>query len=104
MLITRFMTADGVGEVLDFMPVIQDGKPTDRNRLVRRLRVARGTMHFVMDVQPRFDYGRAKHTIEPAPRPVFRGDRADRRAARQLPAGIHAPVADQRGDQPQREA
>ena len=28
MLITRFMTPDGVGEVLDFMPVIQDSPPT----------------------------------------------------------------------------
>jgi GH15 family glucan-1,4-alpha-glucosidase len=65
MLITRFMTADGVGEVLDFMPVIEGG-PTDRHRIVRKLRVARGTMQFVMDLQPRFDYGRAGHTIEPA--------------------------------------
>ena len=63
MLITRFMTPDGVGEVLDFMPVIE-GKPTDRHRLVRYLRVARGTMRFEMEIQPRFDYGRAKHTIE----------------------------------------
>ena len=63
MLITRFMTPDGVGEVLDFMPVIE-GKPTDRHRLVRHLRVARGTMQFEMDIQPRFDYGRAKHTVE----------------------------------------
>ncbi len=63
MLITRFMTPDGVGEVLDFMPVIED-KPTDRHRLVRHLRVARGTMQFVMEIQPRFDYGRAKHTVE----------------------------------------
>src|SRR5712664_160182 len=37
MLITRFMTADGVGEVTDFMPVIEGG-PTDRHRLVRHLR------------------------------------------------------------------
>jgi GH15 family glucan-1,4-alpha-glucosidase len=63
MLITRFMTADGVGEVLDFMPVIEGG-PTDRHRIVRKLRVARGTMRFVLDLQPRFDYGRAEHTIE----------------------------------------
>jgi pentatricopeptide repeat protein len=63
MLITRFMTPDGVGEVVDFMPVIE-GPPTDRHRLVRFLRVARGTMQFVADVQPRFDYGRASHTIE----------------------------------------
>jgi pentatricopeptide repeat protein len=63
MLITRFMTPDGVGEVLDFMPVIE-GEPTDRHRLVRYLRVARGTMAFRVEVQPRFDYGRAQHTVD----------------------------------------
>ena len=63
MLITRFMTPDGVGEVLDFMPVIE-GAPTDRHRLVRHLRVARGTMEFQVDVQPRFDYGRASHSVD----------------------------------------
>ncbi len=63
MLITRFMTPDGVGEVLDFMPVIE-GEPTDRHRLVRHLRVARGTMKFVLEIQPRFDYGRTGHRVE----------------------------------------
>jgi len=63
MLITRFMTPGGVGEVLDFMPVIE-GKPTDRHRLVRHLRCARGTMQFQLEIQPRFDYGRVGHTIE----------------------------------------
>jgi pentatricopeptide repeat protein len=63
MLITRFMTPDGVGEVLDFMPVIE-GEPTDRHRLVRHLRVARGTMQFVLDLEPRFNYGRSGHTID----------------------------------------
>jgi pentatricopeptide repeat protein len=74
MLITRFMTPDGVGEVLDFMPVIE-GAPTDRHRLVRHLRVARGTMQFTLDLQPRFDYGRARHTMEVAEGgAVFRSD------------------------------
>ena len=59
MLITRFMTPDGVGEVQDFMPVIE-GKPTDRHRLVRMLKVARGIMRFKVDLQPRFDYGRGQ--------------------------------------------
>jgi GH15 family glucan-1,4-alpha-glucosidase len=63
MLITRFMTPDGVGEVLDFMPVIE-GQPTDRHRLVRHLRVARGTMKFELEIQPRFNYGRTGHTVE----------------------------------------
>jgi GH15 family glucan-1,4-alpha-glucosidase len=62
-LITRFMSADGVGEVHDFMPVLT-GRPTGRHRIVRRVRVNRGTMTFAMDLQPRFDYARAPHTTE----------------------------------------
>jgi GH15 family glucan-1,4-alpha-glucosidase len=62
-LITRFMTPDGVGEVHDFMPVIE-GPATGRHRLVRNIRVVRGTMRFAIEVQPRFDYGRKPHTLE----------------------------------------
>jgi len=62
-LITRLMTQDGVGEVHDFMPVI-DGEATDRHRLVRRLSVVRGTMRFVMDIQPAFDYARKPHKLD----------------------------------------
>ena len=39
------------------------------------------------------------HVRQP-PRALRRGDRADRRAARQFPAGVHAPLADQRRVQP----
>ena len=61
-LITRFMTPDGVAEVQDFMPVA-GGEATDRHRLVRVLRVVRGTMRFMLDIQPRFDYGRKPHKL-----------------------------------------
>jgi GH15 family glucan-1,4-alpha-glucosidase len=61
-LITRFMTPDGVGEVHDFMPVIT-GVATDRHRLVRQLRVVRGTMRFAVDIQPAFDYARQPHKV-----------------------------------------
>jgi GH15 family glucan-1,4-alpha-glucosidase len=62
-LITRFLTPDGVGEVTDFMPIAGD-RPTDRHRLVRLLRVVRGSMRFVMEIKPRFDYGRLPHKLE----------------------------------------
>jgi len=62
-LVTRFMTPDGVGEVHDFMPVAEGGA-TDRHRLVRNIRVVRGTMRFAIEIQPRFDYGRATHKLE----------------------------------------
>jgi GH15 family glucan-1,4-alpha-glucosidase len=61
-LITRFMTPDGVGEVHDFMP-IAGGAATDRHRLVRQLKVVRGTMRFLIDIQPAFDYGRKPHKL-----------------------------------------
>ncbi|HTS99590.1 MAG TPA: glycoside hydrolase family 15 protein [Streptosporangiaceae bacterium] len=62
-LITRFMTPDGVGEVHDFMPVA-GSRATDRHRLVRQLRVVRGTMRFAVELQPRFNYGRTPHELE----------------------------------------
>ncbi len=59
-LITRFMTEGGVGEVVDFMPVT-GSQPTDHHRLVRMVRCVRGEMSFAIDISPRFDYGRLSH-------------------------------------------
>ena len=58
-LITRFLTPEGVGEVQDFMPVAPNG--STRQRLIRRVLCVRGTMRFRVEVEPRFDYGRAPH-------------------------------------------
>ncbi|MHB9863641.1 glycoside hydrolase family 15 protein [Streptomyces sp. YIM S03343] len=62
-LVTRFMSPDGVGEVLDFMPPSHDRTPTDRHTLVRVVRVVRGTVDFTLECRPRFDYGRAEHEL-----------------------------------------
>ncbi|MEV1146474.1 glycoside hydrolase family 15 protein [Micromonospora sp. NPDC049799] len=62
-LITRFLSADGVAELVDFMPVTGE-TVTDRHTIVRMLRIVRGTMTLRMDCQPRFDYGRQTHTVE----------------------------------------
>jgi GH15 family glucan-1,4-alpha-glucosidase len=59
-LITRFLTPAGVGEVQDFMP-ITGGASEHRHRLIRRVLGVRGEMRFRVDVQPRFDYGREGH-------------------------------------------
>lgn len=63
-LVTRFMAPDGVGEVADFMAPLDTTTPTDRHRLVRLVRVVRGSLGFDLVCRPRFDYGRAPHTIE----------------------------------------
>jgi GH15 family glucan-1,4-alpha-glucosidase len=62
MLLTRFLSADGVGEVIDFMPIAGD-VATDHHRLVRLVRVVRGEMRFRIECEPRFDYGRVKAEI-----------------------------------------
>ncbi|HEX5201391.1 glycoside hydrolase family 15 protein [Paractinoplanes rhizophilus] len=59
-LITRFMTDAGVGEVIDFMPIAGKTR-TDVHRLVRLVRCVRGTITFHADLAPRFDYGRRPH-------------------------------------------
>ncbi|MEU7057101.1 glycoside hydrolase family 15 protein [Streptomyces sp. NPDC046197] len=56
-LVTRFMTAAGAGEVLDFMPVT-GATATPRHRLFRMVRCVRGSMTFHVEIAPRFDYGR----------------------------------------------
>ncbi len=62
-LITRFMSPDGVGEVVDFMPVA-GGQATHRHRLVRMVRVVRGKLRFRLECEPRFNYGRDRADVE----------------------------------------
>ncbi|MET9789498.1 glycoside hydrolase family 15 protein [Streptomyces canus] len=62
-LITRFYTEDGVGEVQDFMPVDGDTVETERHRLIRRVVCVRGSIPFRTRVAPRFDYGAQPHTL-----------------------------------------
>jgi GH15 family glucan-1,4-alpha-glucosidase len=62
-LITRFFADDGVGEVQDFMPVVDDSHESGRHRLIRRVLCVRGSLSFTARVAPRFDYARQSHTV-----------------------------------------
>ncbi|MFI2263644.1 glycoside hydrolase family 15 protein [Streptomyces tubercidicus] len=62
-LITRFFADNGVGEVQDFMPIVDDSREADRHRLIRRVLCVRGSLPFIARVAPRFDYGRSVHTV-----------------------------------------
>ncbi|RSS80024.1 glycoside hydrolase family 15 protein [Streptomyces sp. WAC06614] len=66
-LVTRFMTEEGVGEVIDFMPLGEAEAPADRHRIVRIMRVTRGTVRFRIDCRPAFDYARAPHHLTLTP-------------------------------------
>ena len=70
-LITRFFTERGVGEVQDFMPIESVDTGMHRHRLIRRAWCVRGEMEFQIEVQPRFDYGRAEHEVEMHPHGVL---------------------------------
>jgi len=59
-LITRFLTPDGVIEVHDFMPVSDAHEDDHRQRLVRRVTGVRGTVTVRMRVDARPDYGRCR--------------------------------------------
>jgi hypothetical protein len=57
-LVTRFLSPDGVGEIEDFMPVGIGGAPERYDQVVRRVRVARGRVELEVRCEPAFDYGR----------------------------------------------
>jgi GH15 family glucan-1,4-alpha-glucosidase len=62
-LVTRFFTEAGLGQVVDFMPPA-GATATDDHRIVRLLQCVRGEMTFEVDLAPRFDYGRQPHRVE----------------------------------------
>src|SRR5262245_458025 len=59
-LVTRFLHAEGIGEIDDYMP-LGGGNAAVADQLVRRVRVVRGHMPFRLECRPAFDYARAQH-------------------------------------------
>ena len=59
-LLTRFLSPDGIGELTDFMPVGHE----EEKKLVRRLTTIRGEAKYCLECRPRFNYGRDSHTAE----------------------------------------
>ena len=66
-LLTRFLSSEGVAEVSDFMPVRGNQAPC----IVRRAKTVRGEVRFRMTCDPRFNYARAEHTTEQRDGAVF---------------------------------
>src|SRR5690606_23736584 len=59
-LLTRFRSEEGVGEVTDFMP---GEEVYEGHVLMRRLTNVRGKAIYKMKCFPKFDYGRSDHEI-----------------------------------------
>jgi GH15 family glucan-1,4-alpha-glucosidase len=62
-LITRFLSIDGVAEVTDFMPIRQSGRATHQHMIIRSVKVVRGSLAFNMLCRPAFNYARDPHTV-----------------------------------------
>lgn len=64
-LVTRFLSADGVAELIDYMPI---GAPrrdhAGYHGLIRRVRVVRGELTFQMECRPAFNYARDPHETQ----------------------------------------
>lgn len=60
-LITRFLTREGVGEVTDYMPLdLRKGGPP-HHRIIRQVEAVRGNVPFELVCLPAFDYARQTH-------------------------------------------
>lgn len=60
-LVTRFLSEDGVGEVIDFMPW-HTGVNSSQS-IIRIARCVRGTVEFQMECLPAFNYARDSHEV-----------------------------------------
>ncbi|GJL67150.1 MAG: glucoamylase [Nitrospirales bacterium] len=60
-LVTRFLSPEGVGRVIDFMPVGFRSNRRHPNGLIRRVQAIRGTMAFRIVCRPAFNYARDAH-------------------------------------------
>src|SRR5579859_4595511 len=67
-LVTRFLSTSGVGEITDYMPIDGKGRAEDKHLLVRRVRVVRGSMPFRMVCQPAFNYAQDKDKVRLLPK------------------------------------
>lgn len=66
-LVTRFLSADGVGEIADYMPIGAVPKGIGHHQIIRRVNVVRGKMNFRMECYPAFNYARDDHETQVTP-------------------------------------
>jgi GH15 family glucan-1,4-alpha-glucosidase len=63
-LLTRFLSREGVGEITSFMPIKQPGAGEHSHQIIRSLSVTHGSLHFTLSCRPGFNYARDEHQLE----------------------------------------
>ena len=94
-LLTRFLSIEGVGEITDFMAI---EKRHHRKRLIRRVTTVRGEVQYRMFCRPRFNYGQSQHTISQSSDHefVFTGSHGDHPVTFHLMSSV--PLQEEDGD------
>jgi GH15 family glucan-1,4-alpha-glucosidase len=88
-LVTRFLLADGIVELEDFMPVGLPPNAPGYRAIYRRVRCVKGTVPIAVSCRPAFDYGRTGHetTMLPGIGAVFTSNKL--RLALRTKAPLH---------------
>jgi GH15 family glucan-1,4-alpha-glucosidase len=60
-LITRFLSPDGIAEIIDYMPVGRAASRYGFHKIVRRVSVVHGVMDLRLECHPAFNYARDQH-------------------------------------------
>lgn len=60
-LVTRFLSSDGVGEIVDFMPVKASLVERGYHWLIRQVKGVRCSVKFYLECYPAFNYAREQH-------------------------------------------
>lgn len=64
LLLTRFLSEEGVGEVTDFMPIKQVGTAEHEHQLIRSVGMVHGSLTFTLVCRPAFNYARDQHSLD----------------------------------------
>lgn len=86
-LVTRFLSADGVGEVADYMPIDPTEEARRRHRMIRCVGAIRGLVPFRMTCRPAFDFARDRHELQ-----LFDEGAVFRSASLMMALGTHTPL------------
>lgn len=63
-LLTRFLSVDGVAELTNFMPIKEVGTAEHHHKLIRSVTVVHGSLSFTLVCRPAFNYARDTHQVE----------------------------------------
>jgi len=96
-LFTRFLSEEGVGEVVDFMTIQKEKHRTINHGITRAVRVVNGTMNFELVCRPAFNYARDPHTVKVSSKgAIFNSTNLSLRLSSTIPleenghGGVHA--------------